>query len=61
MYVGFMDLEKAHDEINMDALRQVLKICNVGGKLLKGIGIKSMYVDKLACVKVNGVRVSSLG
>ena len=29
---------------------------NLGGKLL--CGIKSMYVDSLACVKVKGGRVS---
>ena len=32
VYVGFMDLEKAHDRVNREALRQVLRMYNVGGK-----------------------------
>ena len=40
---------------------QVLRMYDVDGKLLSGI--KSMYADSLACVRVKGkgVRVSSLG
>ena len=37
VYVGFMDLEKAYDRINREALWQVLRMYEVGGKLLNGI------------------------
>ena len=37
VYVGFMDLEKAYDRVNMEALWQVLRIYDVGGKLLNAI------------------------
>ena len=43
MYVGFIDLEKAYDRINREALLQELKIYDVGCKRLSGI--KSEYVD----------------
>ena len=48
VYVGFMDLEKAYDWVNREGLWQVLKMNDVGGKLLNGI--KSMYVNSQACV-----------
>ena len=58
-YVGFMDLE-VYDRVNREALWQVLRMYDVGIKLLSGI--KIMYIDSLACVKVKrGVRVSCLG
>ena len=47
--MGFIDLEKVYDMVNMEALWQVLRKYDVGGKLLSGI--KSMYVDSSACVK----------
>ena len=47
VYVGFIDLEKMYDRGNREALWQVL-----GGKLV--IGINTMYVDSLACVRVKG-------
>ena len=50
MYVGFIDLEKTYDRVNREALWQVLRMCDVGGKLLSGI--KCMYVDSLACLNV---------
>ena len=50
--MGFIELEKAYDRVNMEALWQVLRMYNVGGKLLSGI--KSMYVDSSACVRVKG-------
>ena len=52
MYVGLKDLEKAYDRVNREALWQVLRMYDVEGKLLGGI--KSMYVDSLACVRVKG-------
>ena len=50
VYVGFIDLEKAYERVNREALWQVLRLCDVRGKLL-GV-FKSMYVDSLACVCV---------
>ena len=47
MYVGFMDLWKAYDRDNREALWQVMRMYDAGGKLLKNI--KSMYVNSLAC------------
>ena len=52
MYVGFMDLEKAYDRVNREAIWQVLRMYDVGDKLLNGI--KSMYVNSQACVRVSG-------
>ena len=52
MYVGFMDLEKAYDRVNREALRQVLRLYDVGVKLLSGI--KNMCVNSLACVRLRG-------
>ena len=43
MYVSFTDLEKEHNRINRETLWQVLRMHDVGGKLL--IGTNSMYVD----------------
>ena len=51
MYIGFIDLEKAYNRVNTEALWQVLRI--VEGKLLSGI--KSIYADSSACVRVKGV------
>ena len=35
--MGFMDLEKAYDRVNKEAQRKVLRMHDVGGKLLNGI------------------------
>ena len=59
MYMGFMDLKKVYDRVNREALWQVLRMYNVGGKLLSGV--KSMYVDSSAYVREKGVKVNSLG
>ena len=48
--MGFVNLEKAYDKVNREALRQVLRMYDVAGKLL--IGINSMYVNSQACVRV---------
>jgi hypothetical protein len=53
LYLAFMDLQQAYDRINREALWQVLMMYGVGGRLLNGI--KSMYVDSEACVRINGV------
>ena len=53
VYVGFMDLEKAYDKVNREALWQVLRMNDVGGKLLNGI--KSIYINRLAFVRMKGV------
>ena len=50
--MGFIDLEKAYDRVNMEALWQVLRMYDVIGKLLNGI--KNMYIDYSACVRVKG-------
>ena len=50
--LGFMELEKAYNRVNREALWQVLRMYDVGGKLLNGI--KSIYVNSLACVRVKG-------
>ena len=52
--MGFIDLEKGYDRVNREALWQVLRFHDVGDKLLSGI--KSMYFDSLACVRVKGLR-----
>ena len=45
-----MNLEKVYVRVNTEALWQVLRMHDVGSKLLNGI--KSMYVNSLTCVKV---------
>ena len=44
VHLGFVDSEKAYDRVNREALWQVLRMYDVGGKLLSGI--KSMYVSE---------------
>ena len=41
--MGSIDLEKSYGRVGMEALRQGLRMCDVGGKLLNGIG--STYVN----------------
>ena len=41
VYVGFIDLEKAYDKVNRKSLWQVLRMYDVGNKLLNRI--KSIY------------------
>ena len=56
--MGFIDLEKAYDKVNREALWQVLRMYDVGGKLFGGI--KSVCVDS-SPYKVKWVELSSLG
>ena len=37
MYVCFIDLEKAYDMVNREALWQVLRMYDAGSKLLSGV------------------------
>ena len=53
LYLGFMDPQQAYDRINREALWKVLMLYGVSGRLLNGI--KSMYVDSEACVRINRV------
>ena len=46
----FIDLEKAYDRVNREALWQELRMYDVGRKLFNGI--KSMYVYGLLCIRV---------
>ena len=48
--MGLMDLEKVYDKVNREALCQVLRMCDVGDKLLNSK--KSLYLKSLACVTV---------
>ena len=52
VYVGFIDLEKVFDMVNRKDLWQALRKYDVGSKLLSGI--KSIYDDSSACVRVKG-------
>ena len=46
LFWAFMDLEKAYDRVDRDALRQVLRLYRLGEKLLKAV--QSFYVDSKA-------------
>ena len=37
VHLGFMDLEKVYDRVNREALWQMLRMYDLGGKLLSGI------------------------
>ena len=50
VYFAFLDLEKAHDSVDRDAMWNVLRLNGIGGRLLRGV--KSLYVGSKACVKV---------
>ncbi len=52
LYAAFMDLEKAYDRVDREALWNVLYIYGVGGQLLKGI--QAFYREANACVRVGG-------
>ena len=50
--MDFIDLEKVYDRVNREALWQVLRMYDVRGKLLNGV--KSIFVDYSACVRIKG-------
>ena len=50
VFWAFMDLEKAYDTTDRHGVWQMLRVCRVGGKLLKAV--QSLYVDSRACVRV---------
>ena len=54
--MGFIDLERVYDRVNRKALWQMIRMHDVGGKLLNRIG--NMYVNSLAYVRVKGMRVT---
>ena len=47
--MAVMDLEKAYDGIDMNALCQVLRIYGIGGSLRKVV--QSFYCESRACVR----------
>ena len=53
VYFAFMDLEKAYDRIDRDAMWKVLGLYGVGGKLFRAV--KSLYVNSRACVRVGNM------
>ena len=55
VWIAFMDLEKAYDRIDRDAMWQVMRIYGIGGRVLRGI--MSFYEGGRACVRGGG-RVS---
>ncbi len=58
LYATLMDLEKAHNRVDREALWSVLKIYGVGGQLLEGI--QASYREVNACVRVGGKFSESL-
>ena len=50
VYFAFLDLEKAYDRVDRDAMWNVLRVYGIGGRLLRGV--KSLYVGSKACVRV---------
>ncbi len=52
LYAGFMDLEKAYDRVDREALWSVLYIYGVGRQLLKGI--QAFCTEASVCVRVGG-------
>ncbi len=52
-----MDLEKAYNRVDREALWSVLKIYGVGGQLLKGI--QAFYKEANAYVRVQGKHTES--
>ncbi len=58
LYAAFMDLEKAYNRVDREALWSVLKLYGVDGQLLKGI--QASHIEANACVRVGGRSVKVL-
>ena len=50
VYFAFLDLEKAYDRVDREAMWDVLRIYGMGERLLQVV--KSMYAGSKACVRV---------
>ena len=50
--MGLMGLKNLYDRVHREALWQVMRMYNLGGKLLNAI--KSIHVNSLACFRVKG-------
>ena len=50
VYLAFLDLEKAYDRADREAMWNMMRLYGVGGKLLKAV--KSLYVGSKVCVRV---------
>ena len=49
VYFAFLDLEKAYDRVDRDAIWNVLRLYGIGGRQLRGV--RSLYVGSKACVR----------
>jgi hypothetical protein len=45
-----MELEKAYDRVDRQAMWEVLMMYCIGGKILSGL--KSMYDESMVCVRI---------
>ena len=52
VYVAFMDLEKAYDRVDREAMWRVLQMYGVNGRLIEAI--KGFYLESKCCVRVDG-------
>ena len=50
LYVAYMDLEKAYDRVDREAMWRVLSMYGINGQLLKAV--QSLYEKSEACVRV---------
>ena len=50
VYFASLDLEKAYDRVDRDAMWNVSRLHGIGGRLLRGV--KNLYVGSKACVRV---------
>ena len=53
--MGFIDLENGYDTVNREAQWQVLRMYDVGDKLLNGIKSNIIIILYLYCVSIRGV------
>ncbi len=55
MFWTFMDLEKAFDRVDREALWRVLQMYGIGGRLMRAV--KSFYEGSRTCDRAGRVRV----